>query len=321
MKHYDVVVVGGATTDVFVDTDVAEIKLNRKGKNEEFIAYPVGSKIEIKKILFSTGGGGTNSAAGFSKLGLRTGFIGAIGNDENGSKVLDELKKRNIDFLGTISKKHPTGYSVILDSVGHDRTILTFRGANDHFSYTKNLFEQIKTNWVHLSSLSGESIESLKKIANYCRKNNIPYSYNISTYIAQKGIEHVKDILTGCSVFILNKEEAGYLLNLKDTNEKDMLKSLKELLGLKAVVITDGPRGIFALKDKYYRIKAHKVNVVEATGAGDSFCAGFVSGLIKKMDFSYALKIGLVNSESVIQTKGAKNGLLSMDEALKKIKY
>ncbi|MDK2908312.1 MAG: ribokinase [Candidatus Woesearchaeota archaeon] len=319
MKHYDVVVVGGATTDVFVDTDVAEIKLNRKGKNEEFIAYPVGSKIEIKKILFSTGGGGTNSAAGFSKFGLRTGFIGSIGNDENGAKLLDELKKRKIDFLGVISKKHPTGYSVILDSVGHDRTILTFRGANDHFSYKKNLFEPIKTSWVHLSSLSGKSIESLKKIADYCRKNNIPYSYNISTYIAQKGMEFVKDILNGCSVFILNKEEAGYLLNTKDANEKDMLKSLKAI-GIDAVVITDGPRGIFALKDKYYRIKAHKVNVVEATGAGDSFCAGFVSGLIKKMSFSDALKIGLVNSESVIQVKGAKNGLLSMDEALKKIK-
>lgn len=319
MKHYEVVVVGGATTDVFVDTDVAEIKLNRKGKNEEFIAYPVGSKIEIRKILFSTGGGGTNSAAGFSKLGLKTGFIGAIGNDENGAKLLDELKKRKIDFLGVISKKHPTGYSVILDSVGHDRTILTFRGANDHFSYKKDLFEPIKTSWVHLSSLSGKSIESLKKIADYCRKNNIPYSYNISTYIARKGMEFIKDILNGCSVFILNKEEAGYLLNTKDANEKDMLKSLKAI-GIDAVVITDGPRGIFALKDKYYRIKAHKVNVVEATGAGDSFCAGFVSGLIKKMSFSDALKIGLVNSESVIQVKGAKNGLLSMDEALKKIK-
>lgn len=319
MKHYEVVVVGGATTDVFVDTDVAEIKLNRKGKNEEFIAYPVGSKIEIRKIFFSTGGGGTNSAAGFSKLRLKTGFIGAIGNDENGAKLLDELKKRKIDFLGVISKKHPTGYSVILDSVGHDRTILTFRGANDHFSYKKDLFEPIKTSWVHLSSLSGKSIESLKKIADYCRKNNIPYSYNISTYIAQKGMEFIKDILNGCSVFILNKEEAGYLLNTKDANEKDMLKSLKAI-GIDAVVITDGPRGIFALKDKYYRIKAHKVNVVEATGAGDSFCAGFVSGLIKKMSFSDALKIGLVNSESVIQVKGAKNGLLSMDEALKKSK-
>ncbi len=318
MKKYDVLVVGGATIDVFVDTDFADIKVNSDGMEEEFIAYPEGSKLRINRLFFSTGGGGTNAAAGFSTMGLKTGFLGIVGSDENGSKIIRELKKNKVDFLGKRSRKHPSGYSIILDSVGHDRTILSHRGANEHLSVDSKTLNSFKTKWVHLASLSGQSLNALKRIAEHCRENNVPFSYNISTYVAKNGLIPIKDIIEGCSVFILNKEEAGYLLSSSQTKERIMLKKLKNE-GPSAVVITDGKRGIFALdsSDKYYRVKAHDIKVVEGTGAGDAFCSGFLSALIKKRSFSEALEIGLANSESVIQIKGAKNGLLSLRKAKK----
>ncbi len=319
MKRYDVLVVGGATIDVFVDTDFADIKINRDGVREEFIAYPEGSKLKINRLFFSTGGGGTNAAAGFSAMGLKAAFLGMIGLDENGDKIVKDLRKDKVDFIGQRSKTYPSGYSIILDSVGHDRTILTHRGANEHFIVNNKTLDNIQPKWIHLASLSGNSLSSLKRISMFSREHNIPFSYNISTYMAKNGLNPIKEIIEGCSVFILNKEEAGYLLQLPENgSEKRMLKELKKK-GPSSVVITDGKRGIFALdsSNNYHRVKAHNIKVIEATGAGDAFCAGFLSALVKKLSFSQALKIGLANSESVIQIKGAKNGLLSLNRAKK----
>ena len=76
--RFDVITFGSAVVDVFVDTDVSEKK--------NFISYPVGSKILIKDLKIDVGGGGTNSGVAFSRLGLKTGYIGKLGDDENGIK-------------------------------------------------------------------------------------------------------------------------------------------------------------------------------------------------------------------------------------------
>src|SRR3989344_6711726 len=91
MKH-SIIVLGGAVIDAFLELDVYESKGN--------ICFPVGSKLLVKELWFSTGGGGTNTAVAFSKLGLKTGFIGRVGKDANAKLILDELCENKIDFLG-----------------------------------------------------------------------------------------------------------------------------------------------------------------------------------------------------------------------------
>jgi len=108
---YDVVTMGSAVVDAFLDTDTAETH----GK----ICYPVGSKLLIKCLEFMTGGGGTNTAASFSKMGLKTGYLGKLGSGHNAGIILRELKKMGISFLGMQAKER-TGYSVILDSKEHN---------------------------------------------------------------------------------------------------------------------------------------------------------------------------------------------------------
>jgi len=89
---FDVISFGSAATDVFVETHLTE-----KGK---FFSYPVGGKILIKNLKFDIGGGGTNTSVAFARFGLKTGYIGKLGNDENGTKILDLLKKEKIVVLG-----------------------------------------------------------------------------------------------------------------------------------------------------------------------------------------------------------------------------
>ena len=136
---YDVITFGSAVMDVFVDTDTAE-----KGK---YMGYKVGSKILIKDLEFDIGGGGTNTAVAFSRLGMKTGYIGKIGDDESGRKILDLLKKEKIKFLGKIKQGAISGYSLILDSKEDNRTILTYKGINNELGIEEIKLRKIKTEW------------------------------------------------------------------------------------------------------------------------------------------------------------------------------
>ena len=102
-------------------------------------------------------------------------------------------------------------------------------------------------------------------------------------------------------------------------DEKEMSQRLSEL-GPKIVCITDGENGNWSYYNgKIFRMNAKKVNVKEATGAGDGFASGFVYGFMKFGNIEKAAKIGTFNAESVIQKKGAKIGLLTWKEIRNKI--
>ena len=166
---FDIVTVGSALVDVFVNTELGEIKKDGK----KLIAYPVGSKISVKGIKFLIGGGGTNSAVAFSRFGLKTGYIGKIGRDNHGKDILEMLKKEKIQFLGKIEKGAITGYSIVLDSKENNRTILTYKGINNNLSLNDINFRKIKTKWLYLSSLLGKSFETQKKLVEILKKREI----------------------------------------------------------------------------------------------------------------------------------------------------
>jgi len=115
---YDVITIGSNTLDVFAYTDRSESICIKTIEGEEcYISYPSGSKLLINELDFDTGGGGTNTAVALSRMGLSVGYVGRLGSDDSAEKVLEELAKESIDFLGSRSKqkKDKTGYSIILD--------------------------------------------------------------------------------------------------------------------------------------------------------------------------------------------------------------
>ena len=312
---YDVITVGSATVDAFTSTGN---RLFKKSKSKNCVSVPFGSKILVDKLKFSVGGGGTNTAVALSKLGLKVSFIGSMGCGNNSQRIVKLLKKEEIDCSFIQSCNGRTGYSVILDASGHDRTILAFKGTNDQLDYNEINKSKLKTKWFYFGAMLNKSLKTQIRLAQYAKKNNIKIAYNPSSYLAKKGAKHIKIILEKTTLLILNKEEAEYLVG--KNNIKNTLKKLQNL-GPKIVVVTDGPRSTLAIDQDYiYEIKPDKIKVVESTGAGDAFASSVLAGLIKHNDLETALKLGLVNSQSVITHYGAKNKLLSYPEALKKSK-
>jgi ribokinase len=318
---YDVISIGSNTIDVFVYTDRSQsIFIKTKSDEESFICYPVGAKLLINDLHFFTGGGGTNSAVALSRLGLKVAYIGKVGNDLNGFRILDELKKEKVDFLGPVchDSRKKTGYSVILDSLEKKRTVLSYKGANNYMDYSEIDLEKVKTKWFYISSMLGNSFITIEKMAEFASKNKIKILFNASSYLCEKGKGYLKKILENIEILVLNKEEAELLVGRGQPRE--LTSSLKEL-GPKMVVITDEENPVYSLDNKniFYKAVPYDVKVVEATGAGDSFSSSFLAGMIKTGDMEFSLRLAIVNSHSVLLFKGAKRKLLTYKQALAEI--
>ena len=315
---YDIITIGSATVDTLVRTEFYEMIHDKKKK--ECIAYPVGSKILMKELLLTTGGGGTNTAVALARLGHKVAFLGKVGSKYNSSRVIMELKKEKVNTsLIVRSKTGRTGYSIVLDSKKHDRTILAFKGSNNDLSFREIKLKKLKTRWFYFSTMMGESFRTLEKLADYASKNNIKIAFNISSYLAKKGKVFLGKILKKIDILILNMEEASLLSGKRD-KVGNLLKKLSKL-GPKIVTITDGKKGAYAYDGKYvYYGRPHNIKIVETTGAGDAFGSSFLSGIIKKDDIKFAIGLGMTNAESVIQHHGAKEILLTYNEALKAMK-
>lgn len=314
---HDVITVGSATVDAFVKTEFSEL-LHGKNK-KDCIAYPVGAKILIEELNLTTGGGGTNAAVALARLGHKVAFIGKMGEKENSIRVLSQLKEEKVDTSLVIrSKKGRTGYSVILDSKKHDRTILAFKGSNNDLTVDEIDLKKLRAKWLYFSSMMGQSYRTLEKIAGYAKKNNIKIAFNISSYLARKGKKFLGKILKKTEILILNREESELIVG-----NSSIVSLLKKLSGLgpDIVAITDGKNGVYVLhKNDFYHGRPHNIRIVETTGAGDAFASSFLSGIIKRNDIRFAIQLGMTNAESVIQNHGAKTGLLHYNKALEIIK-
>ncbi len=312
---YDVITVGSNTIDSFVYTDrVESMSMRTVSSESKFICYPLGSKLRINELDFYTGGGGTNTAVCFARLGFKTGYAGKLGDDINGKTILEELKKENVDFLGKVSREHKTGFSIVLDSIERNRTILTHRGANDFLKPEELDILGFKTKWFHFSAMVKGSYATLEQISEYAKDNRINICFNPNNYLCERGTGFLKKILSNTKILILNDEEASLLV--KNGSIKSKLSSLKEY-GPEIVIITDGVKPIYCIdgKDMFYTVYPLDIEIVETTGAGDSFSSSFLAGFIRTADVTFALRLAITNSHSVLRHKGAKNILLDYEQA------
>ncbi len=315
---FDVISVGSSTIDTFASVESELIKIKTAHHEEELIAYPSGSKILISDLKFFIGGGGTNTAVAFSRLGLKAGYIGKVGSGTNSELIIKAIKKDKVAFLGVKSKNLHAGYSVILDSLEGDRTILAYKGANNELSFSDIDLKKIKAKWFYFSSMVGKSYETLEKLSEYAQKNDIKVAFNPSNYLCEKGYPFLKKVLSNTELLVLNKEEAMLL-----TGNFDMQELIFRLcqLGPKICVITDGKNGAYVNeKNKVIHVKTSGIKPKETTGAGDAFASTFLAGLIMKKNISECMKMGCANAESVISNIGAKTGLLTFKELTKKIR-
>ena len=213
-RPIDFVCIGSATQDVFVSSDASKV-LTLSGVREErrLLCFEHGGKISVENIEFTTGGGATNAAVSFARLGARAAFLGKIGTDEIGRLVLRELADAGVDTSYHLeSKDQPTGYSVILTSHEGERTVLTHRGAGTQMTADEIDWSFIdKTGWLYVTSLSGGSADVLGPAVQKASAAGLKVAFNPGSTQLRAGLEGLRDVLAATEVLLLNKEEASRL--------------------------------------------------------------------------------------------------------------
>lgn len=336
---FDVITIGSATKDAFIETDAANIvSVAKKESNSAFMAYPYGSKIEINAFNVAFGGGAVNTACNFAGLGMKTASIIKIGDDSTGKDIVKMLQNKGVSTDAVvIDSEENTGFSVILLSFQGDRTVLAHRGPNATITEKDVNFEMIKNSkWLYIAPLNGESTEVLDLISDFAEKNDVNMAINVGTSSIKRGEKYLKKILKTAEVVLMNSEEASMLTkihvrpNSKTENFseckihpdiKEMLKHLKSTKA-KIVVITDGGNGAYAYDgETFYQCDEFPAKVVSTLGAGDAFASTFVSVLHKTdWDIEKSLKYASINAASVVGKFNAQDGQLSFDEIEKRAK-
>ena len=335
----DVITIGSATMDVFVESDDANIvSVYTKNKKSEFMSYPYGAKVEISDFTSQVGGGGINTAVNFANLGYNTSAIFKIGDDIYSDGILESFKNKKVDLSNIVQDSSlSTGFSIILVSFQGDRTVLTHRGANAQIKKSDINFEAIKNaKLLYIAPMNGDSTKVLDDIANFASENNVYVCFNAGSTSIKKGFNYLKKILEKANIVVMNKEEASLATDIQvrpDTRDekfseelihpdvKEMFKKLK-VCDYQVIVITDGGKGAYAYDGKnFYYCPVFDGPVVSTLGAGDAFASTFcaASGRVNN-DIGKALMYASVNSAGAVSEFGATQGLLTFEQIEEKLK-
>ena len=329
----DVVTIGSATMDVFVECDDASIvSARKKDSSMDFMSYPYGAKLEIADFDTQVGGGGVNTAVNFANLGISTSVIFKVGDDIYSKGLFDFFKDKNVNLDSIIQdKKDTTGFSIILTSFEGDRTVLAHRGANAHIKKSEINFDIIKNaKFLYIAPLNGDSNKVLDDLVKFAKENNTGVCFNAGTTGIKKGFNYLKKILALADVVVMNKEEASMATGIylrQDTKDikyskeiihpdlKEMFKKLK-ISDYQVIVITDGGKGAYAYEgNNYYYCPCFDGPVISTLGAGDAFASTFCAAMSKyNLDIPKSLMAASINSAGVVSVFGATQGLLTFDK-------
>jgi sugar/nucleoside kinase (ribokinase family) len=246
---WDVICIGSATQDLFIKSNTSKIlKMSSLLDDKEFLVFDYGSKINVDNVYFATGGGSTNVAASMAKQGLKSACFISVGKDPAAQTIKTELEQYGISTeLIFENQAVKTGFSVILNSFKGDRTVLTYRGANNFLEKSYFSSDKLKnTDWIYLSSLNGKSVSILQELVQFLKNNShIKLAWNPGSTQLKNGLNGLKDLLELTSILFLNREEAEMLSQTVAT--KNYIDEKKCNLCQKCVETC--PQGIFKLDE------------------------------------------------------------------------
>jgi len=268
----------------------------------------------VTEYTETCGGSAANTMVGLARLGCKVGFIGKVASDRDGELLLEDFRREGINTDGIIKTKHGRSGAVIgfVDKQGQ-RALYVDPGVNDSIEFEEINREHVfNSKFLHLSSFVGEkSFQAQKKLVEILPEN-VKVSLDTGELHARKGLKALASILRRTLIFLPNSRELEIL-----TAESDYRKAAEKMLktGVKIVAVKLGSKGCYITdgREKHH-IEAVKVKVVDTTGAGDAFNAGFLYGILKSKGLQECGRIGnLVASRSIMKI-GARAGLPRMEE-------
>ena len=303
--------IGNAIVDVICKVSEDFISQNNLNKGNMKLIF---DEKEFKKLLSNlkiektvSGGSVANSIVGLSQLKNNVGFIGKVSDDDLGDKYEVGLKNENVTYFYSKKKeKLPTGTCLILITPDSERTMCTFLGTAGKINENDVNEEAIKkSEMIFLEGYlwdEGEPKKAFDKAINNAKKVAMSLS---DKFCVDRHKPHFLDLVKNkLDITFANEEEIISLIGAKNFDEViDFAKGVNKL-----IIITRGAKGAISINgNEIIEIEAKKeLNIIDLTGAGDLFAAGYLHGKLNNFSPEECLKKGNEMSSKIIQTIGAR---------------
>lgn len=307
-----ILTIGKATQDVFMRSD--EFDPHKEGKLL-YTQLPLGTKMEVEDVIYATGGNAGNVAVTCARQGLDVEYMWTLGNDLISEGVLQDLDREGVFTVNVTQKDiYQAGYSVILIATNGERTILNHRGKSTGATGKDLRWESIdEADWVYPSSLATGGLALLEKIIDRAEAHDTKVILNpAGTELGEPS--KLKALLENVDVLITNKEEMQKIVH-GESYEELISHALNYV---PTAIITDGPNGVIACDGKTL-VRAgmyEDAPVIDRTGAGDAFGAGFLSQWAVGKSLKDSIVFASANATSVVRYIGAKTGILHKNASL-----
>lgn len=277
MKKYDVMVVGDVNIDLIVE-------------GCDSVPEP-GREIRVKNIATNVGGGAALCAMGLSKLGLKTGFYGLFGNDIYSSFILNKFNECNIEtYRGDVDENNHTGISIAIFGE-NDRAFITYDGPNSEFDVSNIDMDIAKlAGHIHVTGYKGRKnhdryVEFVRKL----KEHGLTVSTDVGWDDTGEWYEGIYEFISLVDIFFINEVEA-----VNYTHSSDLNTAINKLSKFcRVVALKLGSNGSAAKSGSETAFEpAYEVEVVDTTGAGDSFNAGFIYGYLNGFKLDKCLRYG-----------------------------
>jgi sugar/nucleoside kinase (ribokinase family) len=354
-----ILTIGGATKDIFIAYPQAQmIDLCLYEGRRSFLILEDGKKVDVEGLEYHTGGGATNTAVGFRRLGHEVSSFFKVGHDQEGVYVIQSLHTNKVDTsYALVTDELPTATSFIIPTTEGNRVVLVYRGAGLTLKEEEIPDKAIQdAELVYITSLGGKANSLLLPIVECAKKYQKIVAVNPGTSQMIVGTKVLVQSLKDIDILILNSSEACYCMQALVQEDRELQikmisrqeeyvpKQMPELLqaplvhrglhfglrtffkevharGPHTVVVTNGKEGVYVSnKDTIFFHQSLSVPVMSTLGAGDAFGSGFVGMLAHGNSLEDSIRAGMLNSASVIGAIGAKTGLLYKDEMEKRLK-
>ncbi len=302
MKEKKAVIIGSLNYDII-------LKQKRLPK--------IGETFVADSITMCGGGKGANQAVQLSKLGGKAFMAGCVGNDKFGDELLSNLQKNNVNIDNIkLSKENNTGMGIV-NVFDDGKLIATItRGAN--YDITNSDIDKIKDEIINAKIIILQMeipIEVIEYVINLASKHDVYIILN-----AAPACDIREDVLSKVNCLVVNETEASFYLN-KEINDikssmdncEELYRKIKDLL-----IITLGENGslLYDGKEKLH-IKARKAEVIETTGAGDSFIGAFAYKLLNDSSYKEAAEFASLVSSITVTKIGAQDSMPTYEEVKK----
>lgn len=310
-----ILAIGNAIIDIVCKIDDEFLLQNNLVKGsmsliDEETAHKLSS---LDSQTITSGGSAGNTIAALAQLGTNSSFIGKVGDDEFGEKFISEISKTGVDFLNKNTAQDASAKSFILITPDAQRTMCTFLGCASQINE-----DDIKEDFFKDASIlylegylwdSPSTILALKKAINLAKRNDVKVAFSLSDSfcVSRHKEDFISLIINDLNIVFANEAEALEVSSQKEFSVNNLLKFFAENQNLTAIVTRSEKGCVVFNNDESLEVNAQNVeNLMDTTGAGDAFAAGFLHGHRNNFESKDSAAFGNILASIIIQKLGAR---------------